>query len=194
MSSEEFVDEIDDGYAEIIKQLYSQLKKMADRYGDLCYYADPDWPQTNITFVGRNSPKIELGEIDFIESGLKDRLELKGVDVYRVARPDDASPQSYLNERKEWRKDPPRGIQIMREGIHFILGALFVSFLGLAILNGLAAFGITIFVSLVVGFFIYEVVEGWRIRDNAFRDIAGFLGGTFLSAAIWVWPLQDKLW
>ena len=38
-------------------------------------------------------------------------------------------------------------------------------------------------------FVVYEVVEGWRIKDWAFRDIGGYLAGRLIVglAAIFSW-------
>ena len=36
-----------------------------------------------------------------------------------------------------------------------------------------------------LGFFIYEIIEDWRIRDFAFKDIQGHLFGIAITWIIW---------
>ena len=108
-------------------------------------------------------------------------------DFLRTNPPPNANFAFYISDATgQWRKEPAREPELMREGIHAALGG----FLGIWLALGLALGGWLGTLSIVVVavsmflFVVYEVSEGWRIRDNAYRDVGGALTGFLAGAAI----------
>ena len=94
-------------------------------------------------------------------------------DVERINSPDDSNPEWYIDEKtRHWRREPPRKPSLMREIIHIVPGA----FTGALLWVGSPEF-IAAAVILLIGFLAYEITEGFRIKDLAYRDIHGFLFG-----------------
>ena len=89
----------------------------------------------------------------------------------------------------QWRRSVAAWM-LDREGLHALAAVLFVAIAALVSIgvvahdgNGYsaqAAFPIffAIWVVLTAAFFVYEIVEDWRIRDQAYRDLMGWKQGT----------------
>ncbi len=143
------------------------------------YYKDVYYGDWILTDVGPNAPKLWFDS----ESRL-----LEAVDGRPVVRLFPPPPQlgntAYLTEDKawgvRWRAMPARQIRWDREGIHGAVGLVFGVLFALALLTGdgfllaSAAVGQAIVLTL---FLAYELSEGDRIRDFAYRDIGGYVVG-----------------
>ena len=108
--------------------------------------------------------------------------------VERRGPPPTADPIWYVDHHGIWRCDPVRKPEPFREGIHALLGiaAALISVLPLVRdIDGWeksVAFGLSFI--LVLLFLAYEITEGFRIRDWAYRDIGGFLIGYFVCSIV----------
>ena len=109
----------------------------------------------------------------------------------RTSPPPDGNPAWYIGGGGQWRKDPVGLWAWKREGIHAVLGALsgllIVAALFGQLPQGLALGTVGI---MLAGFLAYEVTEGLRIRDWAYRDVGGWLAGfsacVFAGVLWWV--------
>ena len=84
-----------------------------------------------------------------------------------------------------------------REGLHALAAVLFIFVaaivsVGVVVHDGSeysapAAFPIffAIWATLSVAFFVYEIVEDWRIRDQAYRDLMGWKQGTIPALIVY---------
>ena len=124
----------------------------------------------------------------------------------RINPPDDSNPDWWFTGR-QWRKEPPRKPSVDREIMHAIpgvlVGALPWPFLVIALgMDNVhpavwAVVGVLAVVEVLwfARFLAYEVTEGLRIKDWAFRDLAGekigwltsTLGGTAAALVQWLW-------
>ena len=107
----------------------------------------------------------------------------------QVGGPPTGNPGWYKGDGGQWRLDPVRKMSWDREGIHFLLG-LFVWSLPFACLPFGDIFGLWALTAIVatvatVLFIVYEISEGWRIYDWAYRDVGGYLVGALLTPVIW---------
>ena len=112
--------------------------------------------------------------------------------VTRTSPPPDENPAWYIGDGGQWRKDPVHRWAWQREGMHAVVGrpgrpsdrrrplrpaSSTASHWG--------AVGI-----MFTGFLAYEITEGLRIRDWAYRDVGGWLTGfsvcVFAGALWWV--------
>ena len=107
----------------------------------------------------------------------------------RTSPPPDENPAWYIGDGGQWRKDPVGRWTWKREGMHAVLGAL-AGLLIVAALFGhlpeslaLGTVGL-----MLAGFLAYEITEGLRIRDWAYRDVGGWLTGfsvCVFAGALW---------
>ena len=84
---------------------------------------------------------------------------------------------SQTTGRRRWRApDVIRGFRWDREGVHLPVGF---------IIAGLLWAGMTHYAYITFAFFLaYEISEGWRIRDGAFRDLGAAMVGFLIVTAI----------
>ena len=109
----------------------------------------------------------------------------------RTSPPPDENPAWYIGDGGQWRKDPVRRWAWQREGMHAVVGALsgllIVAALFGQLPHGLALGAVGI---MFTGFLAYEITEGFRIRDWAYRDVGGWLTGfslcVFAGVLWWV--------
>ena len=107
----------------------------------------------------------------------------------RTSPPPDENPAWYIGDGGQWRKDPVRRWAWQREGMHAVVGALagllIVAALFGQLPHGLALGAVGI---MFTGFLAYEITEGLRIRDWAYRDVGGWLTGfsvCVFAGALW---------
>jgi len=109
----------------------------------------------------------------------------------RTSPPPDENPAWYIGDGGQWRKDPVSRWTWQREGMHAVVGAL-SGLLIVAALFGHLPQGLALGVVglMLAGFLAYEITEGLRIRDWAYRDVGGWLAGfsvcVFAGALWWV--------
>ena len=115
-------------------------------------------------------------------------INSKGLDVHpeygKPGGPPNGNPNWYRGDGGQWRL-PPVGCSWKREGIHAAFGGVFGAFPMVSILGAtweLLAASIAVQFLGVVLFLAYQITEGLRIRDWAYRDIGGFLTGFTLAA------------
>ncbi len=85
----------------------------------------------------------------------------------------------YIGDGGQLRRDPVRKLRWDREGIHALVGLFAAVLLSYADNPALIAGSVMFF----VGFLAYEITEGWRIKDWAYRDIGGYLVGLGVGLA-----------
>ncbi|MCK9526968.1 MAG: hypothetical protein M0R49_13705 [Limnochordia bacterium] len=74
--------------------------------------------------------------------------------------------------------------------MHLPIGVLVAVIALSGIWTGYFATGIACAVLTVVGFFVYEITEDWRIRDHAYIDLAGLNAGMWIVFGIYlVWSV-----
>lgn len=145
---------------------------------------------------------IETGHFVAVDSG----IGAKRTDYYtlpdlfvdhpkaqRTNAPPDANVEWYISPAtRQWRKEPARGCHPMREGIHFLVGLL-----NAFLILSPGPFEIAA-VLVFLGFLAYEITEGLRIRDWAYRDIGGHLIGLAIGtagyAALYLAGLLPAIW
>ena len=84
----------------------------------------------------------------------------------------------------QWRLDPVphKRWAFWREGIHFIFGIGVGLWLLAGIIAGVPLLPLVGLQAIVTVLFLaYEITEGWRIRDWAYRDIGGYMAGYFVA-------------
>ena len=89
----------------------------------------------------------------------------------------------------QWRLDPVAHNRwsFWREGVHFLVGLVTTGTWPGAYLLGVDELLLsTAIVVTAVLFLAYEISEGWRIRDWAYRDIGGFMAGHVFGTFIWI--------
>ena len=83
----------------------------------------------------------------------------------------------YLGRASQWRR-PVASWFLDREGLHALAGAGFVGVAALfEVAFGFWAF-YAVWIGLMVLFITYEVTEDWRIHDQAYRDVGGYVQGS----------------
>lgn len=90
-------------------------------------------------------------------------------------------------ETQQWRLDPARKLRLDREGIHVALGALLGFLPYPALWWGQPELLMAVLLALALStalFLAYEITEGIRIRDWAYRDIGGFLIGFVVVSVV----------
>ena len=133
------------------------------------FYRDPDYGDWVTISTGTTHP--ERVSWDTME-----RASNGGVNL-RINPPPDGNPAWYVGDGFQWRKEPVRTPGFMREGIHAFVGLFNAALLAF---NPVAA------AILFVGFLAYEITEGQRIRDWAYRDIGGHLVGFAVGSIVFI--------
>ena len=101
---------------------------------------------------------------------LKDFVNRHHLEIFMKSPPEGGYDDGLtIGDGHQFRREPVRRPGVMREGIHALLGGGigWVYFLGEPIMA----------VLLFIGFLAYEITEGLRIKDWAYRDIGGALIG-----------------
>ena len=99
------------------------------------------------------------------------------------------NPGAYIGDGGQLRLDPVRKPKWDREFIHGFLGLLVGLFALVGMLWGTSTmFWGSIATGAVITFLFlaYEITEGLRINDWAYRDIGGYLTGYTIATASWV--------
>ena len=138
------------------------------------YYRDPDYSNWVVISAGAHPERWSYSTMEEAKSGL----------VQRINPPPDSNPAWYIGDGFQWRKEPVRTPGIWREGMHTFVGLFNAALLAF---NPVAA------AIVFVGFLAYEITEGLRIRDWAYRDIGGHLIGFAVGSTILV-CLQILSW
>ena len=136
------------------------------------YYRDRYYGTWHTVRAGRDSQRTDWD------------AEPNNPNFVRIDPPDSSSPTEYLEkDTLVWRKPPARKMRWDREGIHFVLG-LFVGAILVAGRRGVVPlpFAITVVAVWAFLFVVYEISEGWRIKDMAYRDVGAALSGFLVSA------------
>ena len=143
------------------------------------YYKDPDYGDWIVLGPGKN-PMRESYPTEEAIWGAPDRIN----------PPPDSNPAWYIGDGQQWRKEPVRILKWDREGIHGILGLIVGALFPLAaIVPEIPHWYSVGTVALVTFLFLtYEITEGLRIRDWAYRDIGFFVVGLLVSTFIGVIP------
>ena len=139
------------------------------------YYRDPDYGDWVTISTGAHPERVSWDTMERASSG--------GVN-HRINPPPDGNPAWYIGDGLQWRKEPVRTPGIGREGMHTFVGLFNAALLAF---NPVAA------AIVFVGFLAYEITEGLRIRDWAYRDIGGHLIGFAVGSTILV-CLQILSW
>ena len=129
-------------------------------------YRDPDYGDW-----------VVISEGAYPTRAAQDMVQPSEDEAQRINPPPDSNPAWYVGDGFQWRKEPVRTPGVMREGIHAIVGLFNAALLAF---NPVAA------VILFVGFLAYEITEGLRIRDWAYRDIGGHLVGFAVGSTVLV--------
>ena len=135
------------------------------------YYEDPNYYDWVMITPGVFPDRLYAKEAS-------DLLKASPVPLDRVARinpPPDANPEWYVGKGLQWRKEPVRQPELMREGVHGAFGAFNAL---LVLVNPVLA------AMLFSGFIVYEVIEGLRLKDHAYRDVGGALVGVGVVGAV----------
>ena len=94
--------------------------------------------------------------------------------------PSDSPKWYYQSKGGYWRQEPARKWSLAREWLHLAVAVGAVGVAGLCEWLTGGWFWPTLIV-LLACFSLYEVVESFRIRDRAYRDLLGFKVGLFLA-------------
>ena len=158
------------------------------------YYRGTPTTATGLSITEGENPKREhiAGEL----IGTAAAYHLFDETYTRINPPPDSGPDWWWTG-KRWRKSPPRKPGLDREGIHLLAGLLFAAlpwiawwfgfhtvFWGLMAVQGMA----------LVTFLAYEITEGWRIKDWAYRDIGGYLVGSAIPPTYVVFHILNRGW
>ena len=122
------------------------------------YYRDTDYGDWVTINAGAHPKRVFGGTM----------AEAAADGTQRINPPPDGNPAWYVGDGFQWRKEPVRAPGVWREGMHAFVGLFNAALL---VFNPVAA------VILFIGFLVYEITEGLRIRDWAYRDIGGHLFG-----------------
>ena len=99
--------------------------------------------------------------------------------------PPTSNPGWYRGDGGQWRLDPVKKATWWREGQHAVLGSVVgLLFLLAAYDRDIAFPAISLASVFTVLFLAYEITEGWRIRDWAYRDIGGYMTGLLISGFV----------
>ena len=97
---------------------------------------------------------------------------------------------AYIGDGGQLRLDPVRRFRWGREGQHALVGALVVVPAALAYALGSQALwwaSMAVMQPLaLVMFLAYEITEGLRINDWAYRDIGGYMAGWLFAMSVFV--------
>ena len=141
------------------------------------YYRDSEYGDWVIVTEGKN-PLRQYGIICDEDFFLGTRPDLGKED--RISSPPNGNPDWWFTGRA-WRREPARKMSLDREGIHAAKGLLMGLMVGAALIVD-AGIWVALAISALVWirFLAYEVTEGMRIRDWAYRDLGGELIGFML--------------
>ena len=130
------------------------------------YYKDREYDQWCVISVGKK-PVRDWNEDSPGRLGRENR----------ITSPPDGDP-AWWYTGKRWRLEPARKMSWDREGIHAAFGLLLGCLLALALHTGIGVETVLRITAIsVVLFLAYEITEGLRLRDWAYRDIGGFMVG-----------------
>ena len=100
------------------------------------------------------------------------------------------NPAAYIGDGGQLRLEPVRKLAWGREGMHFILGLVVAGMVSISYLFGsrdLVYHMVYLVQPLMMVLFIcYEVTEGLRINDWAYRDIGGYMGGWIVGMGVYL--------
>lgn len=139
--------------------------------GDNRYYQDPEYGDWVVITAGKNPLRTWYSDLAMLKGNWPDLNR-----SHRIPKPPNSSPANWWNG-KYWRQEPARRWAWDREGIHAVKGA--INGLPVALALWLFADPWVVFAMLAlsalffVRFLAYEVTESNRIRDRAYRDLAG---------------------
>ena len=139
------------------------------------YYKDPDYGDWIVLGPGKN-PMRESYPTEEAIWGAPDRIN----------PPPDSNPAWYIGDGQQWRKEPVRKQKWDREGIHAGLGLLLgiLPFVANQWVSELTVIALVASVMTIVLFMVYEITEGWRVRDWGYRDIGGAAIGYFVANCV----------
>ena len=104
------------------------------------------------------------------------------------------NPRWHKGEHGQWRLPKPSA-NWQREGQHACLAALVGACPAIAYIFGnLELLILTLVGQVMVGilFLAYEITEGWRLRDFAYRDVGGYLAGSVAALVIGLGVILTK--
>ena len=97
--------------------------------------------------------------------------------AHRITSPPDGDP-AWWYTGKRWRLEPARKMTWDREGIHAAFGLMMGVLLALALHSGKGIeTALSVNAIAFVLFLSYEITEGLRLKDWAYRDIGGAMAG-----------------
>ena len=144
------------------------------------YYRDPnyyDW----ILITEGTPPMRRTFET---EADLARYVDSRGLKPERINPPKLGNNEEYIDEQTHrWRIEPARQPSLFREYMHAVLGLAVGGFgvFGLFVGGPLLIFALAINGLAMVKFLAYEITEGLRLTDDAYRDIGGEKVGWLLS-------------
>ena len=155
------------------------------RYPIYYHYIDPTYRDWVVLRAGKDPERMRFIAHPEVPIGTILGTQIPDARHYRIHPPKDSSPAWYVEgegHRIRWRKEPERSWSMTREGMHMGVGAI------VGVLLMLTQFGIPW--SAVLGvqaiatllFLAYEITEGIRILDMAYRDIGGYLTGFLVTS------------
>jgi hypothetical protein len=156
------------------------------RYPVYYHYIDPTYRDWIVLRAGKDPERLRYSQHPEIPIGVVLANDLPEGKHYRIHPPKDSSPAWYIEghgHRIRWRKEPERGWSITREGMHMGIGAVVGALLVLTLFGVPLPAVLAVQALVTVLFLAYEITEGIRILDMAYRDIGGYLTG-FLVASI----------
>lgn len=117
------------------------------------------------------------------------RISKKETEYFpEINPPPDKNPMWYISEESlDWRKEPIRVPSLFREWMHGVLGFIITLMPLVAYGFGykLVALPLLVLAGLYMYVFLqYEKTEEVRIKDNAYRDIGGFMAGVMGAMAV----------
>lgn len=149
------------------------------------YYRDKEYGHWVAITEGKNPTR------KYYET--RDALLLDNQDINKwnslMHSPEKANSLLYIGEGGQWRLEPVRKPNIMREGMHIGVGAFNALLMAESPVHGVA---------FASGFALYEITEGLRLRDWAYRDLGGHLVGfAIVSTAIYwdsLYKIATSIW
>ena len=137
------------------------------------YYKDQEYGQWCVISVGKN-PIRDWNHTDIEQLGRENR----------ISSPPNGNPDWWFTGRV-WRREPARKMSLDREGVHGAFGFLMGTLMALSLATDTLIWGILGVQAITLVLFLsYEITEGLRIRDWAYRDIGGYLIGWLVPVVI----------
>lgn len=155
------------------------------RYPTYYHYLDPIYHDWILLRAGKDPERIRYNVQPNAHIGAGLAIDFPNAEHYRIHPPKDSSPAWYVEgegHRIRWRKEPERSWSFTREGMHMGVGAIVGALLMLTQFSipWSAVLGVQAIVTLL--FLAYEITEGIRILDMAYRDIGGYLTGFLVTS------------